>query len=136
MDYKNGKIYSIRSYKTDKFYIGSTCSLLSKRLYQHNSNYRQFTAGTHNSNVSSFEIIKLGDAYIELLEDFKCDTKDQLHRREGELIREHKENIVNKVITGRTIKEYNEDNKDKITEQKKAYQADNKDKIEIGRAHV
>jgi hypothetical protein len=30
--YQHGKIYTIRSFQTDKFYIGSTTQPLSKRL--------------------------------------------------------------------------------------------------------
>jgi len=126
MDYKNGKIYTIRSNLTDKYYIGSTCSLLSKRLYQHKGDYKKFLGGKKN-NISSCEIIKFDDAYIELLEDFKCNSKDQLLKREGELIREHKDDIVNKCIAGRTKKEYRTDKKAIIAEQKKAYRVENKD---------
>ena len=43
MDYKNGKIYTIRSFQTDKYYIGSTCTMLSKRFSNHKSNYKTGT---------------------------------------------------------------------------------------------
>ena len=116
--YHNGKIYTIRSPHTDKYYIGSTCNTLSKRFSQHNC---QFS--------SSKIIIDYGDAYIELLENFKCENKNELNRREGELIRTHKENIVNFLIAGRTKTEYYNDNKNIILEKIKQYQNDNKNKI-------
>ena len=53
--YANGKIYSIRSPNTDKFYIGCTYDTLPKRLYFH----------THQDNYSAIEIIRAGDVYIE-----------------------------------------------------------------------
>ena len=122
MDYKNGKIYTIRSHQTDKFYIGSTTQPLSKRLSKHKGDYKCYLKGTCRF-ITSFEIIKFEDAYIELLEEYSCDNKLQLHRREGELIRDN--NCVNKIIAGRTIKEYKEDNKDKIKE----YYEQNKEQI-------
>ena len=126
MDYKNSKIYSIRSHKTDKYYIGSTCSSLSKRFCEHKRKFQNNLDGIYRY-TSSFDIIKFDDAYIELLEDFKCDTKDQLLKREGELIRIHKDNIVNMRIEGRKYREYADDPKTKDKRHK--YYIDNLEKI-------
>ncbi len=124
MDYANGKIYTIRSFQTDKYYIGSTTQTLAKRLSAHKASYKQ------GKNVcTSAEIIQYSDAYIELLEDFPCFKKDQLCKREGQLIREHKDNCVNKCIAGRTSKEYHEDNKEHLLEQAKQYREQNKEQI-------
>lgn len=124
--YQKGKIYTIRSSQTDKYYIGSTCNKLYKRLGQHKQNYKNYVGGTYHF-VSSFDIVKFDDCYIELLEDFKCDNKEQLNKREGELIRQLKNDIVNKVIAGRTKKEWENDNKDKLKAQFKNYYENNKD---------
>jgi hypothetical protein len=127
--YQNGKIYVIRSPSTDKIYIGSTIEkYLSNRLGGHNAHYKRYLTGKHH-NITSFKIIKLGDAYIELLELFPCNNKLELCKREGELIRQHKNNCVNRIIEGRSKKEYRQDNKEKIKEQQKQYQQDNKEKI-------
>lgn len=122
MDYKNGKIYTIRSHQTDLFYIGSTTQPLAKRLYEHKSNYKRFLNNIGHF-VTSFEIVKFEDAYIELLEEYPCENKNQLHRREGELIRAN--DCVNKVIAGRTLREWAEENADKLKE----YRDQNSDKI-------
>ena len=127
MDYKNGKIYTIRSHQTDKFYIGSTTTPLSKRLSGHKSHFRAYLDGKYH-NVTSFEIIKYGDAYIELLEEFPCNNKMMLHKREGECIR-REPNCVNKVVVGRTRKEYYDENAEKIIAQQKEYQNQNADKV-------
>ena len=127
MDYKNGKIYSIRSYQTDDVYIGSTCSPLSKRLWGHKNDYKQYLNDKTNY-TSSFEIIKFDDNYIELIELFPCGSKDELHKREGEIIRQT-DNCVNKRIAGRSQKEYELDNRDKILEKQKIYRENNRDKI-------
>ena len=119
MDYKKGQIYCIRSHQTDMIYIGSTISPLHKRFYDHRS----------AKDCSSKEILQYTDAYIELLEDFPCNSKKELNRREGQHIR-NAENCVNKRIEGRTQKEYQIDNKEQIAEYNKQYQKDNKEKIE------
>ena len=92
--YHSGKIYTIRSHRTDKYYIGSTCSPLHKRLYQHKLQYRMFQAGKF-CLVTSFEIIKFDDCYIELYENYKCNNRNELTKREGEVIRLLKNEVVN-----------------------------------------
>ena len=103
MDYSNGKIYTIRSHQTEKYYIGSTTAPLVKRFSQHNCNYNK------NKHSNIVEIFKHGDAYIELLEDFPCKNKNELNKREGELIREHKNNCTNIKIPCRTQYENHKD---------------------------
>ena len=66
------------------------------------------------------------DWYIELFEDFPCERKEQLDKREGELIRQI--GTLNKRIEGRTQKEYREDNKEKILQSMKEYREKNKEK--------
>jgi hypothetical protein len=106
-DYSKGKIYSIRSHQTDDIYIGSTVTTLSLRLSEHKSKYK------HNIlSSASRELLKYDDVYIELIEEYPCDNKEQLNKREGEHIRNNK--CVNKVIAGRTQKEYNEEHKEEI----------------------
>jgi hypothetical protein len=75
--YHNGQIYTIRSYKTDKFYIGSTIQPLHKRLYEHRKHYKLYKEGKYH-NMSSYIIIEHEDHYIELLETFKCESKNEL----------------------------------------------------------
>jgi hypothetical protein len=58
-----------------------------------------------------------------LIEEYPCSSKDAKNAREGHYIREL--NCVNKVIPGRTGKQYNEDNKEK----RKEYYQQNYNKI-------
>jgi hypothetical protein len=118
--YHGGKIYTLRSHLTDKIYIGSTCQSLSRRKVLHKS-------------AKSNEIAKLDDFYIELLENFKCENKEQLRKREGELIRENKDKCVNIRIDGRTPKEscknWENNNKEHRKEYKKEWDKEaNKEK--------
>lgn len=130
-DFTKGKIYSIRSHQTDMIYIGSTCQTLAQRLTAHKSTYKAYLNGKYGY-ITSFKIISLGDAYIELIENFQCSCKDELTKREGQLIRETK-NCVNIRIDGRTDKEYYEDNKKILLEKCKIYRENNKDKIKEGK---
>jgi hypothetical protein len=103
VDYSKAVIYSIMSHKTDKVYIGSTVQPLSKRFFEHKSDYDLYLKGKR-CYVSSFEIIKLGDAYVELIKACPCENKTELRKYEGECIRTH--DCVNKLVAGRTKKEY------------------------------
>lgn len=109
--YANAKIYSIRSNQCKEYYIGSTCLKLPMRLYHHRRHYNQWLKDKHNY-ITSYEILKYEDAYIELIEEVKCNNKMELLKREGELIREHYNNIVNKARPNRTKEEYNKTARD------------------------
>ena len=54
------------------------------------------------------------DWYIELYEDFQAERKEQLNKREGEVIRET--STLNKKIEDRTIKEWREANSERERE--------------------
>ena len=121
MDYKNGKIYALRTQHSDEIYIGSTTQTLTKRLSWHHCPKQ-----TCSSKIL-FE--KYDDVYIELIEEFPCETKGQLNKREGEIQREQIEKMVNKRMEGRTDKEYTADTREKRKEYKKNYNAENKEFI-------
>ena len=105
--YCNGKIYAIKSYQTDKIYIGSTYNTLCKRFNEHKS--KKDIYGT-----TSKVILNYSDAYIELIENYSCKNRNELNKREGEIIKLNKDNCVNKVIPKRTNQEWYNDNKEKI----------------------
>ena len=126
MDYKNGKIYVLRSHQTEDIYIGSTISLLSKRLYEHKSKFKLWKNGKY-PYMTAFELMKYDDIYIELLQGYSCDSKMELQKREGEFIRSV--NCLNKNVAGRTHKEWRDDNKEKKKEYNKEYREGHKDKI-------
>ena len=127
MDYQNGKIYCVRSYKTDLIYIGSTCQPLYKRLNEHKTNYKAYLK-TGKTMFTSYKIYELDDKpYIELIKKFPCSCKDELRLEEGKTIRSME--CVNRKIEGRTPKEYREDNKYNLLKQKKEYYEQNKEQI-------
>ena len=127
-DYTKGKIYSIRSHKTDLIYIGSTIQPLSVRIGGHRNDYNNHYLKNGEYRCRTIEIFKLDpNPYIELIKNFSCDSKDELRKEEGKYIRKMK--CVNKKVDGRTKKEYREDNKENIKEYKKKYYEDNKEII-------
>jgi glucosamine 6-phosphate synthetase-like amidotransferase/phosphosugar isomerase protein len=126
MNYQNGKIYRLISYNTMRQYIGSTCQPLSKRLSQHVNYKKRFENGKQNY-VSSFDILIDGNYKIELIENFSCETKEELEKQEGIHIRN--EECVNKRIAGRTKTEYQLENKEYIINQRKEFRTMNKEKI-------
>ena len=124
-DYSKSKIYSIRSHQTDLIYIGSTIQTLALRLAGHVRDFKKFKNGKCNY-ITSFDMLKFEDYYIELICEFPCASKLHLSKKEGEYIRSSK--CVNKNIAGRTSNQYYLDNKVKIKKYAKQYQLDNKEK--------
>lgn len=122
--YQNAVVYAIRSHQTDLFYIGSTKSPMYKRMSNHRGRYKLWCNDNNKSYVSSFEILKYDDAYIELLEEYPCENVQQLRKKEGEHIRLHRDVCVNVKIAGRTLQETakacNDANKEK---RKASYEA-------------
>ena len=121
-----GYIYCIRSHQTNDVYIGSTIQALSCRMSKHRADYKSWINKTYNY-VTSFEILKYADSYIELVEESEYASKQEMQQREGYFIREME--CVNKHIAGRTRAEYRADNPEKIKETKAKYYIDNVDKI-------
>ena len=87
VNYANSKLYTIRSYsRPDLVYVGSTTQPLYKRFGTHKSTYKRWKRG-HTAYTSSFEVIDIGDSYIELLKAAPCSSKEELTRFEGDMIR-------------------------------------------------
>ena len=124
MDYSKSKIYTIRC-KTDEslIYVGSTIQLLCQRLAKH-----KYKSKTHPQYTLYNEINNNWDEwYIELYENYPCSNKEELLKREGEVIREI--GTLNNKIAGRTTKTYYNDNTYKIKEYKHQYCIEKADKI-------
>ncbi len=111
-----GRIYKITSSECEGVYIGSTTHQLKTRFSKHKSDYKRYLDGRSNTcYITSFEIIKHADAKIELILEGIFDDHKDLGNIEGEIIRTTSY-CVNKIICGRTIQEYIEDNKDRLNE--------------------
>ena len=120
--FQNAKIYKIVDNTSDLIYIGSTYKTLNSRLKKHEYNFKSFKAGKC-SFITSFKILENNDYKIELLKLFPCQNKQELNIAEGIEIKQAKTNglnIVNKNISGQTVKEsqaqYYKNNRIKINE--------------------
>ena len=122
MDYKNGKIYQILNNVNDDIYVGSTCQALSKRFYEHRSRCKT----SHNGKLYPvMREIGRDNFYIELIETYTCNNKDELKAREGYYIRERA--TLNMEIAGRSDKQYYEDNKYRFKVRVKEYNEEHKE---------
>jgi hypothetical protein len=122
-NYKQSKIYALKSYEGDDIYIGSTTQLLSKSLYEHKKKYKTRDGAT--SSVKLFE--KYDKVFIELIEEVECENAEQLKKIKGKYIIKYCDVCVNINISGRTKKEYRDENKEKM----KKYQSEYKKKLEV-----
>ena len=120
-NYQNSKIYKLWSPQgtEDEIYIGSTTDELHKRKNSHKKK------GNNCNSKILFQ--KYDDIRIEVLEEYPCNSKKELEKKEGEHIRANK--CLNTHIPSRTRKEYNEDNKEHIKEKCKEYRENNKKRI-------
>jgi hypothetical protein len=130
--YSRGKIYLIRNKNDDNLiYVGSTIEeYLSKRFCKHKSQnncslYMYINNPDNNTTWS--------DWYIELYENYPCNSKMELVKKENEIIREKA--TINKIgyLTDedykKKYKEYIEKNKEKIKEKDRVYQQRNREHI-------
>lgn len=129
-EYRTGYVYSIRSFNTDKIYIGSTFQKLSKRFCEHRNRYKRWCEGKLKKCSRSIIICEAGDPYIELIKEVKVKNRNELNKYEGEEMRKNKDIIVNRCMAGRNMKEYYNDHKEVYKENNKNYQKEHKDEIQ------
>ena len=116
--YKKGKIYIVKcKYDDSLIYVGSTIRCLNVRFVEHRC-YK---------DCSLYQFVKgeWDNFYIELYEEYPCNNKKELLKREGEVIRLI--GTINYKIAGRTSKEYREDNKEILAEKAKERREKNKE---------
>jgi len=145
--YQNGKIYKIVCRVTNLVYIGSTTQkYLSDRLKGH-----VYTFNKKTGNVTSFKILESGDYYIELVELYPCNSKDELlvreryyfdvidcvNKRRPKITLEEEKEVqkeyyqINKKEINDRHKDYYQINKEKIKEERKEQYQINKEKISL-----
>ena len=129
VDYQEGKIYKIYNTINDDIYIGSTTQKLCERMRKHRSNYKYKDKYKNLVNVKLYKSMEehgVENFFIELIEKCPCNDKEELHKKEGEYIRGLKPSL-NKVIAGRTHKEWREDNRETLLQDKKEWYEKNKE---------
>lgn len=143
MDYQNGRIYKIVNDVCDDIYIGSTTQPLSKRIAMHRSKAKE---KPQRRIYQKFNEIGVEHFKIVLIEEYKCNNKEELVAREDYYIRlmkpdlnsrhAHRTDLQKKdydkdyySINKDTIKQYRSNNKDKINQYSKDYYSKNKEKL-------
>ena len=127
-NYMQGKIYKIASKDTNKIYIGSTTASLDYRFYRHRQDYCLYVNKLCSSKIYSFELfdeVGIDQCYIELICEFPCDNAHELAAEEGKHQMLNLYNIVNRNIAGRTGKQYYQDKRESILNQKREYYKNN-----------
>ncbi len=106
--YLRGKIYTIRCTSDNSLiYVGSTIETLSQRFSRHHSHcYNVKERGYNMLLYKTIRTKEWDDFYIELYENYSCKSKEELNKREGEIIRQI--GTMNVKISGNVVdkKEY------------------------------
>ena len=125
--YNKSKIYKVTNNNYTECYIGSTVQPLSSRLAQHRRDYKRYKAGKaiYVSSYLLFDKYGLANCKIKLIEEFPCETKEQLLKREGHHIRQ--EECINRCLAGRTLQEWRVDHKDQKREYDKRYREEHRE---------
>jgi hypothetical protein len=102
IDYLKTKIYKIESHLGDKVYIGSTTNeYLSQRFQSHKNSYKRWKQENPNCFITSFLLFDeygVDNCKIVLIEECKCNSKDEKNAKEGHYIKSFQ--CVNKNIIG------------------------------------
>ena len=104
----------------------------------HISNYNANLKDATKNRISSSKICCYPDAKITLIEEFPCESKKELEKREGEITKRYIEDdelddVVNRQIAGRSNKEWKTDNREKCRETNRLYNKKNKERQRLER---
>ena len=129
--YNNANVYKLISDVDDYFYIGSTCSSLTKRLHGHK---RKAKIETERKIYKHFNSIEWDNVKIILMNEYYLDNKEQLLREEDIYIQMYKNDDFclnslrsflcdgeRKEYCKKYNKQYYEESKEQIKEKHKQY---------------
>lgn len=94
-NYQNGKVYMIISDDDNKIYIGSTTKTLIARFGNHKYDFKMYELNGCRNWCTSFNILRKNNAHIILLEQYPCNSKEELNAREYLYYELNKDNCVN-----------------------------------------
>jgi hypothetical protein len=124
VNYQKAKIYRLVCDDPNLVYYGATTRKLCQRLAHHKSVLK----------CSSKQLFDVGNVQIFLVENFPCDSKEELNTRERYWIDNNE--CVNRNIPGRTIQEWKDDNKEKMKEYYEANKEHRHEYIEANKEHI
>ena len=124
--YQNAKIYKIISNIHPLPYYGSTVYSLKRRLQQHEAAYRK------NRYCSCHLLFDIGDYQIQLVENFACNNRKELQKREQYFIDKYP--CINKrraSLNHQDYKEYVKQYREKNKQYFKQYREKHKAQLKI-----
>lgn len=132
-DYSKAIIYKLYCETADEIYVGSTVNF-KERKRGHKNVCNNPNAKEYNFKVYQYirENGGFENFYMEKIEDFPCNDKRELEKREREIKRELNATLNSNEPyreKGECVKIYYENNKGKIDKYQKDYYQINKDKI-------
>ncbi len=132
VNYQNSKIYVIKNNNNNLVYVGATTELyLSKRFEKHKT--QKCSIGNYINNPQNNT--NWNEWYIELYENYPCNDKNELNKKEGEIQKLIQSNngytLINKKITNKSKAETNKEWREKNKELLKEY--NNKKNVKINK---
>ena len=127
-------IYKLVSKNTNTIYIGKTRQTIGARKSGHRNKYKRWINGKFEANgkrakyCGSYDVMKFSD--WDMIEIEANIEEENVVERERYWI-ENSENTTNKVIPGRTIKQYNIDNRSNKNAYNKIYGDSNRKEINV-----
>ena len=125
--YENGVIYKITNTVNNEVYVGSTTTDLEVRMIKHKCDAKKRPELSKCYTFMNEHGIENFD--IEIVEEYPCEGKQQLEKREGEIIKEI--GTLNQRIAGRTNQEYKQEFENHLREcarkYKKQWKIDNRE---------
>jgi hypothetical protein len=104
------------------------------------SQYKSYSLGKSTKYVSSFKVLELDDFNIVLIENYPCNTKDELLARERHYTqllpcvnKMRNQGIYNELGLSEYMKQYRTQNKDLLRAKKTQYVELNKDKVKASK---
>ena len=131
--YKNGKIYQLLCID-GHYYYGSTV----QRLYERLSTHKNLSKTDNTVLYNHINTIGWDNVSMELVENYPCETTQQLRAKEDEYITQSKDDSlclnVNRAYVSKDerkekVKEYYEENKDAILAYSVQYREENRNEI-------
>lgn len=119
------KFYRIVNNQNDECYIGCTKQKLCKRYGNHREKRNRCTSKI------LFDKYGVENCKCILIKELELNSKEEASREERKIIEENKGKCVNFMIPSRTCKEYYQEHKDEIKENKKVYYENNKENFSI-----
>jgi hypothetical protein len=98
-DYKNSKLFRLKSVKSGRYYIGVTVINLDEMLKLCMDEYEKFKYGKLKSRKDFYNIMDDGEVCIELIENYECGSLKVLKERQKEILEGVKDDIncINKI---------------------------------------